>query len=167
MLEKIKSIELQIAELKKEVEQDNPSVYKKGDKVKLYGHEWLIVWTDGKTAKLWMTEPFAAYIFSDENNNYETSIVRKFLQEKESEFNGDKLFLPSVEEVKDNGEWGLTGEDRKFTDIKFGYYAWLRSPSSNSPAYASFVRYVGTLYSFGRVSCAAALRPCVKVKEND
>jgi hypothetical protein len=41
-----------------------------------------------------------------------------------------KLWLPSYEEVKDSGVWGLTNTDRNWTDttVSAATYAWLRSP---------------------------------------
>jgi len=41
----------------------------------------------------------------------------------------DKLWLPSYQEVKDNGLWGLTPVDRNWDKITVSQYAWLRTPS--------------------------------------
>ncbi|MDR0384433.1 MAG: DUF6273 domain-containing protein [Christensenellaceae bacterium] len=148
---------------------------KKGDKVKLYGHEWLVVWTDGATAKLWMTEPFAAHIFDENRNDYEKSSIRKWLKKQEANFGfgdgvlpndkvyGDKLWLPSRKEVGDGGEWGLTDDDRKFSNLEFGYNSWLRSPSAVNTYAASYVYDDGTLHSNGSVNYAYVVRPAIMV----
>lgn len=49
----------------------------------------------------------------------------------------DKLWLPSYEEIKNNGLWSLSNIGRNWTDTANGTFAWLRTPFSGNDKYPS------------------------------